>query len=114
MEADEDISEEEDSSEETELDLSERKRQTAESIPLPSAKQPSRLDLLLDRLNAEIEARTHDLATLPRPSEFLPESPHKKRRIARSNSPEESSRVSETSVDAGTSWDAAFAANPGS
>ncbi|KAE9393138.1 hypothetical protein BT96DRAFT_944159 [Gymnopus androsaceus JB14] len=114
VEADEDISEEEDSSEETELDLSERKRQTAESIPLPSAKQPSRLDLLLDRLNAEIEARTHDLATLPRPSEFLPESPHKKRRIARSNSPEESSRVSETSVDAGTSWDAAFAANPGS
>ncbi|KAE9383945.1 hypothetical protein BT96DRAFT_1008604 [Gymnopus androsaceus JB14] len=114
VEADEDISEEEDSSEETELDLSEWKRQTTESIPLPSAKQPSRLDLLLDRLNAEIEARTHDLATLPHPSEFLPESPHKKRHIARSNSPEESSCVSETSVDAGTSWDAAFAANPGS
>ncbi|KAE9385543.1 hypothetical protein BT96DRAFT_1006936 [Gymnopus androsaceus JB14] len=67
----------------------------------------------LVRAFVSVEA-DEDITTLPRPSEFLPKSPHKKRRIARSNSPEESSRVSETSVDAGTSWDAAFAANPGS
>ncbi|KAE9387387.1 hypothetical protein BT96DRAFT_1005179 [Gymnopus androsaceus JB14] len=107
-EADEDsISDEEDPNEETALDFSERKRQTAEFTPLPSAHLPSRLDLLLNRLNAEIEDRTHLLSTLPPPSEFLPGSPLKKRRIARSESPEES-------LNASTSWDAAFAANPGS
>lgn len=63
--------------------------------------------MLLNRLNAEIEDRTHLLSTLPPPSEFLPGSPLKKRRIARSESPEES-------LNASTSWDAAFAANPGS
>lgn len=114
-EADEDsISDGEDSNEEMELDLSERKRQAAQSTPLPSAKQPSRLDLLLERLNAEIEARTDHLSTLPHPSEFLPESPRKKRRIVRSQSPETPSFLSANPVDAGASWDAAFAANPGS
>ncbi|KAE9389549.1 hypothetical protein BT96DRAFT_946764 [Gymnopus androsaceus JB14] len=68
----------------------------------------------IKQINAEIESHTHDLATLPHPSELLPESPCKKRHIARSESPEESSHASKTSVDAGASWEAAFAANPGS
>lgn len=92
LQADEDsVSDEEDSSEETELDLSNRKRQAIECTPLLSAKQPSRLDLLLERLNAEIEIRRSELKALPHPSEFHMEPPRKKRRIVRSQSPEQSS-----------------------
>lgn len=88
-EADEDLNNDEEySNEETEVDDAERKRQIAESTPLPSKTQPSRLDLLLQRLNTEIEVRRSSLAAASRPSEFLLEPPRKKRCIVRSESPE--------------------------